>query len=239
MKNNIVKSFVAISLIASVYSCSNQTNQDSAEPAEALKSVQVGDGIQEPQTDTLPAFLNPIGPHLLGDGSDPSHYNITVHVVDGIASLSVIKGKTGTVIDAPINLRLNTAKVSVVGGQLTVSEAPLTARYKKTEKIVSASSDDFDMKIASVGLLHGLNAIELIGGEDPRAGVVGYRGDVHSFSMRTYSGASVEVLIRQSATTRDLIVGTSYSNVHLKKVNFEYCSTGVKYWERDFSEVCP
>jgi hypothetical protein len=238
MKNNTVKSFVAISLIASVYSCSNQTNQDSAEPAEALKSVQVGDSIQEPQTDTLPAFLNPIGPFLLGDGSDPSHYNITVHVVGGVASLSVIKGTAGTVIGAPINLRTNMAKVSVAGGQLTVSSAPLGKPYSKTEKIVSASSDDFDMKIAAEGQLHGLNSVELIGGEDPRAGVVQRKGDVHSFSMITSFNVPVNVLIYQSATSRSLFVSTSYSYCHVKKVDHLYCSTGVTRWGRDFSYSC-
>ncbi len=187
--------FVAV-LSVGLYSCSNKE----AEPqVEEVKRTEVEAVVIDslPSGDTV-RIANLTG-FILGDGSASGHHNVTIF--DSISQVNqlhyavfrLIKANgtaTATVLKT-IVLLSNTARVSLN----TANEIVIAVEEPNKHWVGSIDVGfgmDFDMKITSYNPWNDGKAA-IVGGEDPRAGVVGYRGDLSSFRLTAGTNHSVRI----------------------------------------------
>jgi|GEM_PF-6401876 len=192
-------------------------------------------------------FSYTVAGFTMGDGGNVGDHNISVHMVQGASTLSVIKRTSATKVETVISFNLSTmsVKLSMSSGNIIVEPIALGLFYSQNHYL--PISDKYDMKItpiypfpspASPGLA-------IVGAEDARDGVSGpiYTGDHFVYPL---PAATAKMIIYQSsigsaATT--VRISTTANSPRTFYDNLPYCAgtsstTGVKYWGLKFDKFC-
>ncbi|MCF8256148.1 MAG: hypothetical protein K9J06_01245 [Flavobacteriales bacterium] len=177
----------------------------------------------------------------LGDGQTAGDHNITIFRQNNVAILQHVKSNGPGVepeVIQEIDLSNTTARIRIVDGNVVTQVYGAGHQHNSTLHYIAHSSYA-DMKITtSCPLASGVAAI--VGMEDPRAGVQGYRGDINVYALPL--GTSHIRVSQGSSTT--LRVSYYSDCTHHEYIDKEYCNekdestTGVKLWGRTFSKSC-